>query len=90
MPHKTREQRAEYMKRYRAARRKALAPVLPVSQQVSQVDAADVLIEWAEATLIVPTGPLRGQPFKIADWQRGFLSAALGPGIREAGLSVAR
>ena len=45
---------------------------------------------WAESTLIVPTGPLRGEPFKVYQWQRDFLDGALADGIREAGLSVAR
>jgi hypothetical protein len=90
MPHKTKDQRAAYMRQYRARRRKALAPVLPVPQQVAQVDAADVLIAWAETTLIVPSGPLRGESFQISKWQREFLVDALAPGVREAGLSVAR
>ena len=46
--------------------------------------------EWAETALRVPTGPLRGQPFHVPSWQRLFLVEALGPGIREAGLSVGR
>ena len=49
-----------------------------------------MVADWAESRLTIPTGPLRGQPFKIADWQRQFLVDALAPGIREAGLSVAR
>ena len=53
-------------------------------------DAGDVVAEWAESTLLVPTGPLRGQPYKLDSWQREWLSSALAPGVREAGLSVAR
>ena len=48
-------------------------------------NAGDVVADWAESRLTIPTGPLRGQPFKIADWQRQFLVDALAPGIREAG-----
>ena len=38
----------------------------------------------------MPAGLLRGQPFQLADWQVAWLRGALAPGIREAGLSVAR
>ena len=53
-------------------------------------DLVRALCEWAESKLEVPTGPLQGQPFRIDPWQREFLADALGPGVREAGLSVAR
>ena len=39
---------------------------------------------------MVPTGPLRGQPFRIPEWQREYVRVALADGVREAGLSVAR
>ncbi|MYE82932.1 MAG: hypothetical protein F4X36_14065 [Gammaproteobacteria bacterium] len=45
---------------------------------------------WIERFCLVPTGPLQGQPFRVPKWQRRFLKEALAPGIREAGLSVAR
>ena len=45
--------------------------------------------EWAK-TLKVPSGPLTGKPFMLPPWQESFLRGALAPGIREAGLSVAR
>ncbi len=45
---------------------------------------------WCEDVLRIPTGPLRGNPFAIQDWQRDFIQDALAPGVREAGLSVAR
>ena len=47
-------------------------------------------VQWAEQTLIVPTGLLRGERFQLYGWQREFLEGALAPGIREAGLSIAR
>lgn len=46
--------------------------------------------DWCEATLKVPAGILSGKPFVIPDWQRQFFEGATAPGIREAGLSVAR
>ena len=53
-------------------------------------DPAGAFVSWAEAALRVPSGLMSGQPFEVHDWQRRFLAAALEPGIREAGLSVAR
>lgn len=53
-------------------------------------DPASALVEWAESTLVVPDGMLQGKPFRIDRWQEAFLREALSPGIREAGLSVAR
>ena len=50
----------------------------------------EVIGDWAEARLLVPSGPLRGQPFKVPQWQRDWLTGAMGNGIREAGLSCAR
>ena len=47
-------------------------------------------IRWIEETLKVPTGPLTGQPFRLPDWQREWVSAALEPDTREAGLSISR
>ena len=48
------------------------------------------LCNWSEATLKVPAGPMRGQPFSIEPWQRRWLADAMAPGVGEAGLSVAR
>ena len=53
-------------------------------------DPAGAVVAWAAATLKVPTGRLRGEPFRIVGWQEAFLRDALAPGIREAGLSVSR
>ena len=76
----------EYRKKAReSARPSAATWTLDPAQPLGVVAA-----EWAERTLKVPTGPLRGQPFLVPEWQRGFLADALQPGIREAGLSVAR
>ena len=46
--------------------------------------------EWIERKLIVPTGPLGGQPFRLPDWQKEWIAGAMAPGKREAGLSIAR
>lgn len=71
---------AKRAQRARKRREKSASPAIP------DVD----LCAWIEGELKVPTGPLFGQPFRLGDWQRDFLAGALGPGIREAGLSVAR
>ena len=77
------------MRKYRARRKAAKSPPLPVRAPVD-ADAGAVVAEWAESTLTVPTGPLRGKPYRLDGWQREWLSKALAPGVREAGLSVAR
>ena len=89
MPYKNRFDHNAAQRRYRAEKRATKSQPL-VSLAAHGVDLGDAIATWAEETLKVPTGPLRGQPFKIAGWQRDYLSAALGAGIREAGLSVAR
>ena len=77
------------MRAYRARKRAARhPPATPVPQAAS--DPAAAVAAWATATLQVPAGLLRGQPFALADWQVDWLRGALAPGIREAGLSVAR
>ena len=81
--------RAAYMRGYRARKRaERHPPATPVPQASS--DPAAAVAAWATATLQVPAGLLRGQPFALADWQVDWLRGALASGIREAGLSVAR
>ena len=58
----------------------------PAEPEAPRGDALD----WIERVLLVPSGPLRGKPFRLGDWQRHFMTEALAPGIREAALSVAR
>ena len=83
--------RAAYYREYRKRRKQADAEAAIATPTVKAVvNPGQVAADWATSTLIVPSGPLRGQPFQIDDWQRDFLVDALGPGIREAGLSVAR
>ena len=69
------------MRVYRARRKAAAHPekVAPVGD----------LFGWIEG-LKVPSGPLRGKPFRLPEWQRAFLDDALAPGVREAGCSVSR
>ena len=90
MPFKTKQQRAAYQRAYRKRLREA-AKVAPETFTVDPaMPVGIVAAQWAERTLKVPTGPLRGQPFLVPGWQRDFLADALGSGTREAGLSVAR
>ena len=48
-----------------------------------------LLATWADG-LKVPSGLLAGTNFVLPDWQRDFVMESMKPGIREAGLSVAR
>ena len=81
--------RAEYMRQYRARKRAESSPPIPVRAPVD-ADAGAVVAQWAESSLLVPTGPLRGKPYKLDSWQEEWLTRSLAPNIREAGLSVAR
>ena len=90
MPYKDPAARRLYAREYMRNRRKDARRVTALEAPLPPGNLGDVVADWAEGNLIVPTGPLRGQPFRIAGWQRRFLVAALGPGIREAGLSAAR
>ena len=87
MPYDSHEKRMQRQRERRAAARAAKTQQ-PVP--VREAQSAAVIKRWASDNLIVPTGPLAGQPFQIADWQAQFLDDALAPDTREAGLSVAR
>ena len=89
MPHKSPAERRAYQNA-RNARRKAVTAPAPLPPSVSVNDAAETFFEWAESTLKVPFGMLRGRPFRIPEWQRGYIREALSDGVREAGLSIAR
>ena len=83
--------RAAYFREYRARKKQEAAEGRIAALAADPVaNAGEMVAEWATATLRVPSGPLRGRPFHIDGWQREWLTAALGPGVREAGLSVAR
>ena len=91
MPYKNQAIRNTYQRQYAARKRQEAKEARQTSAaKPPKGNPGDVVADWAEATLKVPTGPLRGQPFRIARWQRDFLRDALGPGVRESGLSVAR
>jgi len=62
----------------------------PDLDQWSGPPDAAAMCNWICARLTVPTGPLAGRPFELPGWQREWLHGALAPGVREAGLSVAR
>ena len=81
-----RERQRRYRERQRALRSVVTLPSAPPAP----ADPAGAVAGWARSTLKVPTGPKRGEPFVIDDWQLDFLRDALAPGVREAGLSVAR
>ena len=87
MPHTSPAARRAYQNA-RNARLRGKPPVLPEPDAVP--DPAESFFRWAERTLKVPTGPLRGKPWRIPEWQRVFFRAALEPGVREAGLSCSR
>ena len=86
MPFKQKTDRAAYMRQYRQ-RKKGPPPDPPPAPAG---DPGTVACDWISQTLKIPTGPKMGEPFLLPNWQRDFIVAALGPGIREAGISVAR
>ena len=92
MPLKTKKARREYQRKRRAALKAARlsADPLPIVQVPAPSDPARVIAEWSASRLKVPTGPLRGKPFTLDQWQVDWLRGAMGPGILESGLSVAR
>ena len=81
--------------RYRARHRPADGALFPAEVKAApsevpvEVPKGDP-VEWIQQTLVVPSGPLRGQPFRLPDWQQSFIRDAMAPGVREAGLCVAR
>ena len=92
--------------RHRARRRAGVLPGLALPGLPDNADAPPVgdapraappaaiptgdPIAWIQNTLVVPSGPLRGRPFALGEWQRRFIREAMQPGIREAALCVAR
>ena len=85
--------RARYQREYYQKRKKQrLAAEFQTPQPVTVNPEPDIAaaIEWIEATLRVPNGPLAGQPFRLPNWQREWLREAYRPEKRESGLSIAR
>ena len=89
MPYKNKSDKTERQRFRREAQRRAGQMPLPMAAAPGR-SAGDVIGGWAELTLKVPSGPLRGQPFRIPRWQRDWINGAMGPGVREAGLSCGR
>ncbi len=87
--------RAAYTREWRRKKREqefrdsqlAQAPIEFSADNPLDIEEA---LGWIEANLRVPNGPLGGKPFHLPDWQREWVSAAMAPGVREAGLSISR
>ena len=86
----------ERMRTHRA-KRKAERTGKPESVQVPLVDPpwpadpASALAEWSRSRLVVPPGHAKaGEPMELPTFALAWLREALAPGIREAGLFVAR
>ena len=99
MPFDSKLKRAQYMREYRRRRPQGGgSEASGAPQQTARTErackshpaSAAGVISWAEERLRVPTGPLQGELFNLGEWQRRFVTGAMQPGIREAGLSVAR
>ena len=45
---------------------------------------------WVEQNMVVPSGYLMGQPYKLHDWQASFLEDALADGVKYASLTCGR
>ena len=80
----------EYRRRKKVETRQSEAVTLQQAIAAAGHTSAEIAIEWIERKLKVPTGPLAGQPFKVPEWERQWLLDASEPGVREAGLSIAR
>ena len=77
------------MRRYRAGKRaEAAPPPFPVPARPER--PGEAIAEWSKSTLLIPSGPMRGRPFALQDWQVEFLEDAFRPGIMEAGVSLPR
>ena len=89
MPYKTKEDRNKRQQLRRAVTKSGgTMPLLPPVSSTKPL--GDVVGDWAAATLKVPSGPLRGQPYTLPRWQRDWITGALAPGVWEAGLCTSR
>ena len=98
-PERRRQIARDSMRRSRARRRAGLLPIpslpnLPEPPAAAEPGApkppAGDPVAWIEQVLLVPSGPLRGRPFRLGEWQRRFIAESMAPGVREAALCVAR
>ena len=90
-----RAQTRERVRRHRARHRPADGALFPAESKAVPSDIPEEApkgdpVDWIQQTLVVPSGPLRGRPFVVPDWQQRFIREAMAPGVREAGLCVAR
>ena len=95
MPFKNRaKQRASQRASMTKLRRKRAGPGTRRAPSVAVnavADPAGAFAAWAEKRLKIPPGhPNAGQPLIIPPYALAFLREALAPGVREAGLFVAR
>ena len=89
MPIRDPVKRRAYQNERNRAKAAGNAPA-PLPASVPVTNPAERFFQWTESSLKVPTGPLRGRPFTIPEWQRKYIREALAEGVREAGLSIAR
>ena len=89
----TREGRLNFnadQRAHQARTRAAHEREAPGRTTASGKDDARKFVNWCRQRLVVPTGRLRGKPFRIPRWQEDWLRGAMDPRVTEAGLSVAR
>lgn len=63
---------------------------IPQAHKATGFEAADIIKEWSESKLVVPTGPLIGQPIICHDYLYEWTGNALLDTTTEAGMSIAR
>jgi len=81
---------AAYKRQRRAIAKKKMGAMGTIKRRKSPKKEFADLCRWIETKLVVPTGPLAGQKFRLADFQREWLQDAFAPGIHQAGMSIAR
>ena len=60
-----------------------------VSLSLTVSDPAEIALDFLQ-TLIVPEGPLAGQPLKLAEYQKQFVRGSLAPDVMVGVLSIGR
>ena len=63
---------------------------IPQAKNATGFEAADIIKEWSESTLVVPTGPLSGQPIIAHPYLYDWTGHALDDSVTEAAMSIAR
>ena len=93
MPRKSRAQRAEYQRAYRAKRRESKHPHLDgmAPGPGLPADPAQAIADWSTDTLTVPPGhPRQGEPMTLPDYGVDFLRDVFDPQFSEISLLIAR